>query len=549
VQVFRLDFLFVFLYAYEYEEASMRKLLIKSLICVSTIALLAAGCSRSQNSATVDPGYGMQVATLSSSPVPSSEQPGVRPSPQPTADNGPFVLLQDDFSDPQSGWEIFDKDLGKSSYEMGGYLIEAREKKQTMWGVAGKSYDDIRIDVDARMITAPENGNNAFGVDCRIQENGDGYSFHISSDGWVSIIKFADDVSTELVEWTETTIVLQGNQTNHLTAICQGNHLSFIVNDVQLAEVVDDTFSVGDISFSATTFEDTPTSILFDDVIVLQLGNPYVYEDRANYSLTISNPTSIEACHVYISADEEQTWGDDWMTAGETIAPGGSWTFGEVPFSIIDVKVDACDYRRLVETYGIDLSSPSTVMLKEPVLLKSYAFTQEEDWPLGVVDGGMTSISNSDYYTISALEGDKLVSVFSGFSAGDVVVRSDASLVRPGADSMGIYGITCRMQPDNSGIFFAVRGDGYASIRKIVKGSLVFLTEWAQDENINPGIDSNYIEGDCVGSTFKMYVNGAFIASIEDTDFASGKVGAAVFSPPGATTQADFDFVELIQAQ
>jgi hypothetical protein len=504
------------------------------------VLILVASCSSNSKSGG-DPIAGMQIATVSRTAAPATAEPPA----QPTVDNGPLVVLQDGFSDPQSGWEVFDDDLGSSGYEMGGYLVEARQKAETMWGVAGKTFEDIRIDVDARMITAPENGNNAFGVDCRIQPNGDGYSFHISSDGWFAIVKFVDEEAIEIVEWTESSAILLGDEINHLTATCQGNQLTFLVNDVEVAQVQDDTYSSGDISLSATTFEEESTSILFDDVIVLQLVDPSTYEDGGRFSLSIMNPTDLKACYVYISPKEDDEWGEDWLASDEYIEPGKTMTFTDIPGSLVDVKVLACDYMRLLDTYSVDLSSTISITLVEPALVKSYSFIKEEDWPLGVVEGGMTSINNSDYYSISAVEGNKLVSVFSNYSTTDSIIRSDASLVRSGAGGMGIYGVTCRMQRDNSGIFFAVRGDGQASIQKIVKGSLVSLTEWESSEIINPGIDSNYIEGVCVGSTFKLFVNGGFITSVEDPDFTSGRVGAAVFSPPGATTQADFDFVDV----
>ncbi|MBA4376318.1 MAG: hypothetical protein C0401_09130 [Anaerolinea sp.] len=511
----------------------MRKI---GLIVIGTVFLLT-GCDRSNGTAIVNPAEGMQVATLSGN--------SPHTTPIPTKDLGPFILLQDDFSDPASGWEIFDGDFGRSVYDRGGYLVEAQKDETTMWGTAGKNFDNIRIDVDVRMLTAPANGNNAFGVDCRIQPNGDGYSFHISSDGWFAIIKFENEGSTQLYKWEQSSAILQGNEINHITAVCQGNHLTFMVNDVQLAEVTDETYSQGDISLSATTYETEPTSVMFDDIIVLQLGNPYEYEDRESYSLSIINPTRSQVCYVYIVPSSEEYWGFDLLGEGSTINPGETMTFDDLTSSEVDVKVETCQNVRLIEKYKINLAETSSILLIEPQLLNREEFTDTQGWTSGVVDGGTISYINGDYYSISVTAGDKLVTGTGNFKAEDTIIVTDASLVKTGADSKGIYGITCRMQPDNSGIFFAVRGDGSASIRKIVKGTLVFLTEWKYSDYIYPGINANYIEGDCIGTTYTMYVNGDYIASVEDSDFSNGYVGTAVFSPPGPTTQADFDFVDV----
>jgi len=124
-------------------------------------------------------------------------------------------LLYDDFSDPQSGWEIYEGEYGTAGYRDGGYLVEAVEESQYMWGVAGKTFTDVQIDVDATVLETVEAGNDAYGVDCRVQANGDGYGFRISSDGWVAINKYVDMESVALVEWIQSDAIFM-NGVNHL---------------------------------------------------------------------------------------------------------------------------------------------------------------------------------------------------------------------------------------------------------------------------------------------------------------------------------------------
>lgn len=244
-----------------------------SIAAVLTIASLLAACSEESSSVTSNPYAGGQVATFSSnSGKPASTQ-------QPTANLGPFILLQDDFSDPKSGWEISTSDYGLVGYENGRYKVESYIEDTYNWCVAGINAADVRIEVDVEVAATLDNGNDAFGVDCRVQENGDGYGFRISSDGYIGISKYVETKGVELQEWITSNAVYKDGRINHLTAICQGDHLQFLVNDVNVAEVIDDNFSTGNIGFSALTFEPGTITVLFDNVIVQELGNPYLYGD------------------------------------------------------------------------------------------------------------------------------------------------------------------------------------------------------------------------------------------------------------------------------
>jgi hypothetical protein len=70
-----------------------------------------------------------------------------------------------------------------------------------------------------------EDGMDAFGLDCRLQEYGDGYGFRIKSDGYAMISKYEDLESTALVDWFETDSIKRDGSVNHITVICNGNNL------------------------------------------------------------------------------------------------------------------------------------------------------------------------------------------------------------------------------------------------------------------------------------------------------------------------------------
>jgi len=182
--------------------------------------------------------------------------------------SGTVVLLQEDFSDPGSGWEANEFDSGTVGYSQGEYVVISTDPGGAMWGMAGQNFTDVMIEVEATQVRAPSNNNNDYGVMCRLNFTGDGYSFNISGDGFYSIQIMADNQFSDLVAWTESSAINKGTATNKIQVICQSSTLVLMVNGEKLVEVIDDTYTEGDIALAATTYEDEPTEIHFDNLLV-----------------------------------------------------------------------------------------------------------------------------------------------------------------------------------------------------------------------------------------------------------------------------------------
>lgn len=206
--------------------------------------------------------------TNTPTPVPPTDTPTpTLPIPTPAPAN---VLFRDDFSDPASGWESGDFDEGSVGYKNGVYFVTSLGDGDVMWGVASMFFSDVIIEVDATQISAGPANNNDYGVVCRQQDNGDGYYLLISGDGNYAIIKAEGGSFEELVDWTESDAIRQGNATNHIRAACEGSILTLFVNGQRLAMAEDSTFARGDIALTATSYEDKPTEIHFDNLVVSQ---------------------------------------------------------------------------------------------------------------------------------------------------------------------------------------------------------------------------------------------------------------------------------------
>ena len=180
----------------------------------------------------------------------------------------PDVLFQDDFSDPDSGWEVGDYDTGDVGYRDGVYFVTSIGDSDTMWGVANASFSDVIIEVDAIQVSAGPEDNNDYGIVCREQGDGSGYYLLISGDGGYAILKAQGGDFEPLVDWAASDDVRQGNATNHIRVVCDGSTLVLFVNGQRLATTEDSTFASGDIALTATSYEDELTEINFDDLVV-----------------------------------------------------------------------------------------------------------------------------------------------------------------------------------------------------------------------------------------------------------------------------------------
>jgi hypothetical protein len=182
------------------------------------------------------------------------------------------IIFQDDFSNPNSGWEVGDYGSGSVGYENGYYFVIGTGAGVNMYGAAGKSFGDVIVSVDATAVQGPSNDNNGYGVICRKDpdpSSDNGYYLRISADGYYSIAKADENGFTDLVAWTESSTVRQGTKSNSIVASCIGNTLKLEVNGVVLAQATDSTYSTGDVALMAVTYEESSTTkVQFDNLVV-----------------------------------------------------------------------------------------------------------------------------------------------------------------------------------------------------------------------------------------------------------------------------------------
>ena len=187
--------------------------------------------------------------------------------PTPVAVSG-SILFQDDFSNPKSGWNTWNKNDSLVAYQAGGLRIFVQEPEIDYWSRPKYSFDDTIINVDAVKIGGPD--NNQYGVICRYQDEANFYGFLMSSDGYAGIIKVLDGnyqlISGKMLAYQES--ISQGDALNYLRADCNQSDLTFYINGTKVLEGHDSSFTSGDVGLIAGTYEETGVDIFFDNFIV-----------------------------------------------------------------------------------------------------------------------------------------------------------------------------------------------------------------------------------------------------------------------------------------
>ena len=185
---------------------------------------------------------------------------------QPQTQSGD-VLLIDDFSNPESGFNRGADADAVTDYTDGEYQIEIFTPNLNVWSVNNFKIADAIIEVNAQ--TAGGSENNLYGLICRHQDDENFYFFAISADGYYAIGKLKEGQIIFLSSDTfqPAAQIQTGQAVNHLAVGCVSQTLSLAVNGAQLAQITDSDFAEGVIGLIAGTFDDQ-TDTRFDNLLI-----------------------------------------------------------------------------------------------------------------------------------------------------------------------------------------------------------------------------------------------------------------------------------------
>jgi hypothetical protein len=117
----------------------------------------------------------------------------------------------------------------------------------------------------------------------------------------------------------------------------------------------------------------------------------------------------------------------------------------------------------------------------------------------------------------------------------EVAVTADAEV--------GLAGVIFRKTGGSQFYSFAIRPDGRYSLIKHAD-SVEEILDWRASSHIRTGTDTNRLRVVCVGPTIALYVNGEFLATVQDNTFPEGEVGLIVATSQGES-HALFHFDNL----
>ena len=189
-------------------------------------------------------------------------------SPTPAYESLPF---HEDFSDPGTGWDIFENEYGSLKYKDGYYSARSIIKEEGQSSYAYRYFKDPVITVDATSVSGPSNNNYGFFIGCNTQINGDGYWFDVNVSGYYAVGITTDGKYKSLFTGADrraSNAIHTGKSTNHVIVTCAGGQLMLEVNGKVLFQGSDSTFTEGDINLGAVSHEDTPAEIHFDNLSV-----------------------------------------------------------------------------------------------------------------------------------------------------------------------------------------------------------------------------------------------------------------------------------------
>ena len=179
------------------------------------------------------------------------------------------ILFQDDFSDPESGWDRFSDDSGLTDYADGAYRITVNQDAYFFWATPYQDFPhDVIIDVDVTKVSGDD--ENEMGIICRHQDEENFYVLSIGTDGLASIRKRIQGSDLQEIGdgWVEGPSINTGNASNHLRAECTGDRLALYVNGQLVVETTDSEIFSGDAGLMAGTFEHPSLDVLFDNFVV-----------------------------------------------------------------------------------------------------------------------------------------------------------------------------------------------------------------------------------------------------------------------------------------
>ncbi len=179
------------------------------------------------------------------------------------------IVFEDDFSDPESGWDSWSDETSKTDYLDGEYQILVGQENWYYWANPYRDFTDVIVDVD---ITKQGDPDGDAGIICRYVDASNFYFLRITTDGYYGISKIIDgeEIQLDMDELSQSSRIKTGNATNHITAECVGSSLRLLVNGREVATAEDSELTSGDVGLIGGSFDLAGVDLRFDNFVVMK---------------------------------------------------------------------------------------------------------------------------------------------------------------------------------------------------------------------------------------------------------------------------------------
>jgi plastocyanin len=191
----------------------------------------------------------------------------------PAATNEGAILFHDDFSTAANGWLVGKTGYGEFDRVDDEFRVLLNKPDFNTYALLpARKFDNVSIEVDARLAAGPPNG--VFGILCRAEANertaSKAYVFAIRTDGFSAILKRTSPAFWDAIVFDKKSKTIKpGDAVNHLRADCTGHTLTFYVNGEKLLQTTDDDFKTGLVGMAVTTQPGSaPMDVRFDNFVV-----------------------------------------------------------------------------------------------------------------------------------------------------------------------------------------------------------------------------------------------------------------------------------------
>jgi hypothetical protein len=180
------------------------------------------------------------------------------------------VLLTESFNESDS-WENFSTNDGADFAVEDGVYHAYAPTGGFIWGLNEENHTDVVIEVLAKQNSSHE--DNFYGVMCRADpsNNGDGYYFLVSGDGYAAIAYGHGTEVDPLVGPTQTNAVNKGTGNNMIRAVCIGDYLALYSNGTFVIDVTHSEYTSGYAGLAVSSNEASDASA--DDSVDISFDN------------------------------------------------------------------------------------------------------------------------------------------------------------------------------------------------------------------------------------------------------------------------------------